>query len=136
MATRSTISVQHKNGSVSSIYCHLDGYPSHHKPILLDYYANLEEAESLMSFGSLSVLAEKVSPALGDNHTFNSPQDDVCVYYGRDRGEDDTEPQVYDSIEHYNLSHDMEEYDYLFMEGKWWLNCKSNGLILLDKESN
>lgn len=42
MATRSTISAK-IGDSIHSIYCHWDGYPSHHNPILTKHY-NTQEA--------------------------------------------------------------------------------------------
>ena len=133
MATRSTISVQHKDGSISSSYCHWDGYPSHHAPILLGFYPNIEQAELLVKGGSLSRLAEKVNPEQGDVHTFDNPQDDVCIYYGRDRGEIGTDPKLYDTLKDYNEFNDCEEYDYLYSEGHWHLVDQVNGLLLLSE---
>jgi hypothetical protein len=120
MATRSTLAVKHKDGTVSQIYCHFDGYPSHHKPLLLDYYSKLVEAELLISFGDLSVLAERCEP-LGTTHSFETPEDDTCIYYGRDRGETNIAPNVFKSQEEFYLSRNSEEYDYYFVLGQWCL---------------
>jgi len=38
MATTSRIAILNFDGSVDSIYCHYDGYPSHNGKILLKYY--------------------------------------------------------------------------------------------------
>lgn len=133
MATRSTIAVQHKDGSISSAYCHWDGYPSNQSPLLLGFYNGLEQAELLVSGGSLSRLAEKVSPDPGDAHSFESPQDDVCIYYGRDRGETDIHCKVYDTLKDYQAYNDFQEFNYLFSEGHWWLVDQENGPQLLSE---
>ena len=49
MATRSKIAIEDQDGTVRSIYCHWDGYPSHHGPILLEHYTTQEKVESLIA---------------------------------------------------------------------------------------
>ena len=129
MATRSTISVQHKDGSISSIYCHWDGYPSHHAPILLEHYNSLELAEQLVSHGSLSLLTGIIEPT--GPHTFDYPEDGVCIYYGRDRGESNTKPSVYDTKESFLLRYNGEDFNYLFSGGFWWIVDKKDEPQLL-----
>lgn len=119
MATRSTIAVVNPDDSVSQIYCHWDGYPSHNGRILKEFYNNLELAQELVSLGDLSVLAERLHPE-GD-HTFEAPEDGTCVFYGRDRGESGTEPRHYWNVKMYLLSRRGEEFDYLFKDGEWYL---------------
>jgi hypothetical protein len=126
MATRSTISVQHKDGSISSIYCHWDGYPSHHAPILLGHYNSLELAEQLVSGGSLSLLEESIAPT--GNHTFDNPQDGVCIYYGRDRGEKNTDPVKHNS-EVFEIMLDRQDYNYYYVSGEWLLLDSNKRLI-------
>lgn len=118
MATRSTIAVVHENGTVSQIYCHFDGGLSHNGQMLLEYYNNALAAEFLVSKGDLSVLAPRVT-ATGP-HSFDSPEDGVCVYYGRDRGELNTEPNTYASVSEYFDDYSREEYNYLF-DGESWV---------------
>lgn len=120
MATRSTIAVQHSNGTISQVYCHWDGYLSHHGPLLFHCYNSLELAEELVSFGNISVLSESAKPS-NDLHTFDKPLSGVTVYYGRDRGETDQEPVVYDNIDVFNETSHSEEYNYLFKDGSWHL---------------
>ncbi len=119
MATRSTISVQHKDGSISSIYCHWNGCPSHHAPILLENYDTLELAQQLVSHGNLSVLEESIEPT--GPHTFDNPESGVCIYYGRDRGESNIKPSVYATKEIFKLTYNKEEYNYLWTNDDWIL---------------
>lgn len=129
MATRSTIAVQHTNGAISQIYCHWDGYISNNGVILNDHYTTLEIVEELVSGGSLSSLNERIKP-LGD-HSFDNPESNTCVYYGRDRGEDelDVAPNVFSGVEHYCVNLKKEGYNYLFTNGEWLVD----GVKLVDE---
>ena len=130
MATRSTIAVQHEDGKISQIYCHWDGYLSHNGYILQHHYNTLAQAEELVSHGSLSILAERINPI--EAHSFDKPESGTCVYYGRDRGEKNTKPNVFDSVEHYMVARDRECFDYLFVLGRWQENSKKN-VVWLDE---
>jgi len=89
MGTRSRIAVMH--GTVcKSVYCHWDGYLEHNGRILLEHY-NSAKANHLVSLGDLSCLRREVDFPDGEFHTFNSPMENVTVFYGRDRDEDGTD---------------------------------------------
>jgi hypothetical protein len=120
MATRSTIAVKHEDGTVSQIYCHYDGYLSGVGKMLMTHYNTLLAAEFLVSKGSLSVLAERVTPnpEVGI-HNFDVAQNGVCVYYGRDRGDEDTEPNTFVNVSSYLDLVMCEEYNYFF-NGEFW----------------
>ena len=122
MATRSTIAVQHSNGSISQIYCHWDGYISNNGRLLNDHYNNLEIIEELVSGGSLSSLSERIKP-IGD-HCFDYQEDGTCVYYGRDRGDDelDISPNTFKSVEHYLADSREQDFNYLFKNGEWFVD--------------
>lgn len=120
MSTHSTIAVLHEDGTVSQIYCHFDGYLSGVGKMLMTHYNSLLAAEFLVSKGNLSVLAERVTPdcTIGI-HTFDVAQNGVCVYYGRDRGDEDTEPNTFANVTSYLDLVMCEEYNYLF-NGEFW----------------
>ena len=122
MATRSTIAVQQADGTVSQIYAHWDGYLDGNGQLLQTYYNSQELAEALVSLGSISSLAERRDP-LGTTHTYDTPEKDVTVYYGRDRGETEVEPTVYTNFSDYKKNGDSQEYDYVFMGGEWFVSC-------------
>ena len=126
MGTRSTIAVVHEDGTVSQIYCHYDGYLSHNGKLLVENYNSLLAAEFLISKGALSVLAERVTPDRDRIHSFEVAQNGVCVYYGRDRGETDCEPKVFDTVSDYFLYGQQEEYNYLFACDEWMYQLKVN----------
>ena len=117
MSTRSTIAVQHEDGTVSQIYCHFDGYLEHNGQMLMEYYNTRLAAEFLVSKGDLSVLAPRVTPT--GSHSFDKPEDGVCVYYGRDRGETGTDPETYANVSEYFDNFSREEYNYFFNGESW-----------------
>lgn len=107
MGTRSTISVLHSDGTVSSIYCHWDGYLEHNGYKLLTGYRTQEQVEELVNLGDLSSLDVAL---------------DKCVAYHRDRGEDrdHTKAVQHQSIAAYMDNLNVHEYNYLFANGKWF----------------
>lgn len=55
MATRSRIAIENQDGTVTSIYCHFDGYLSEVGKTLFENY-NREKLEKLIELGSISSL--------------------------------------------------------------------------------
>ena len=120
MSTRSTISVLRKDGTVLSAYCHWDGYISHNGKLLFENYNTQEAAEQLVSGGDMSSLGKDCSGA--DGHSFNTPVKDQTVYYGRDRGETETDAVVFSSqVECLLAQRRAQEYNYLFANGYWYV---------------
>jgi hypothetical protein len=104
-----------------TIYCHSDGYLTYNGAMLLDYYNDREKVEKLLSLGNLSVLNEKVEPDPTRPHSFdyNQRQEDVCVAYGRDRGEEGQESKIL-SFEELTSEETWIEYVYIFDENGEW----------------
>ena len=119
MATRSNIAYKTPEGKIRSVYCHWDGYPEHNGEMLRRYYTQARKIAQLVELGSISYLRENVFP-VGEGHTFENPQEDVTVYYGRDRGETGQETREYDDIP--SWIDDMEEYAYLWDGTQWLVN--------------
>ncbi len=128
MATRSTIAVAHEDGSVSVSYCHWDGYLDHNGQLLVTNYNTLEKAEALVALGSISSLAASIEKPEG--HSFDDAVKGYTVFYGRDRGEDGTEPKKFNTVEAYFKKNQGEEFNYLFRNGKW--ECDSYGDYIED----
>lgn len=84
MGTRSRIGILEPDGTVTYIYCHLDGYMDHHGPILLNHYKSEEKVRALIVLGGISRLGEEI----GEKHDFDNPPKNTCNVYGRDRGQD------------------------------------------------
>lgn len=118
MSTNSTINIKHKDGSIDSIYCHNDGYIEHHGPILTKYYTTPEAVKELITLGSLSVLEKSLKPST-PNHSFDHPENDVCIAYHRDRNEEYEKPIHFKSVN--NFAYDFI-YNYMFDETdeKWY----------------
>jgi hypothetical protein len=117
MATRSHIAKRNQDGTITSIYCHWDGYPSNNGVILEKHYQSEEKIDKLLSLGNLSSLA----PEIGDEpHDFDNPPSNVCNYYGRDRGQKDHDPSTLtDAAFKRMLKDSWAEYVYLFEDGVW-----------------
>ena len=119
MATRSNIGIVNEDGSVTGIYVHWDGYTENVGKLLLKYYTDSERINGLMSLGSLSILAENLYST--DIHTFNNPQEGVCVAFGRDRGEKNADSKSFTNISEFEkfMDRTTADYQYLFNNGKW-----------------
>lgn len=119
MATRSTIAVEHADGTISSIYCHWDGYLSNNGSILFNKYDTLEEVEALLKNGNLSILGIRIDP-IGP-HSFDEPEKGTSVYYGRDRNDKNQEPKKYSDFDFYRFDCFFQDYNYLFKNGEWYV---------------
>jgi hypothetical protein len=89
MSTRSNIGIEEADGSITAIYCHWDGYPSHNGKILLEHYKEASKVRSLIALGDLSSLG----PEIGEKHSFDSDGEMArangwSTAYHRDRGEE------------------------------------------------
>ncbi|MDL4912967.1 hypothetical protein BL250_03145 [Erwinia sp. OLTSP20] len=116
MATRSNINV--KVGDIyHCVYCHWDGYPEHHGPILTAHYNSQELAEKLVSHGDISILDNSCDKPEG--HSFDNRVDGYTVYYGRDRGEENV------SFKEKASPLNQEEFSYIW-DGEKWLVMKGN----------
>jgi hypothetical protein len=120
MATRSRIAIENQDGTVSSVYSHWDGYPSHNGRVLFEHYKDSAKLKKLIDLGSLSILAENVDiPEDVVDHSFANPNKNITVFYGRDRGEKNTEATTHPNKEAF-LRSDVEEYGYLLtVKGVW-----------------
>lgn len=116
MGTSASITVKHSDGKYHGIYLGYDGYPEHTLRTLRKYYNSQELAEKLVSLGNLSSL--DCSCEQPEGHTFNTPKDGFCVYYGRDRGEDGVNTTIKDTWNEVKNSIDTS-YDYIFSNGFW-----------------
>lgn len=114
MATRSNIGYKKDDGTYRYVYCHWDGYPTGNGQILLDHYQDPEKIIRLVEGGYISSLAAECDGAEG--HNFDNVVQGQTVYYGRDRNEDNVDPQTTtDRNEIY-----QNEYAYLYENGMWY----------------
>lgn len=96
MGTRSRIAIQNADGTLESIYCHWDGYPSNNGVILQEHYQDETKVRELISLGDLSSLAPQTTPK--GPHSFEDPEERVCVAYQRDRGETEVGSRKSDNL--------------------------------------
>lgn len=87
MGTRSLIGVETDDNCIEYVYCHFDGYPSYNGVILFENYKDEETARELISHGGMSSLGKKIHPDPSKPHSYDRRQEDVTVFYHRDRGE-------------------------------------------------
>ena len=120
MSTRSMIAIQRDKDTYESIYCHNDGYLTYNGAMLLDHYSDRQKLERLMKLGNLSCLNIKIDPEPNKPHSFDfwERQDDVCVAYGRDRKESDTESKITNLEELLNCN-DIDYFYIYDLEGNW-----------------
>lgn len=104
MSTRSRIAIENQDGTVTSIYCHFDGYISGNGETLQTNYSNREKVEQLIALGDISSLESDI---------------DETIAYHRDRGEDLNQHQHKD-VEGF-FDDNMQGYGYLFTKDNKWL---------------
>ena len=129
MGTRSRIGVMHGD-KVKSVYCHWDGYLSHNGQILQEHYDSAR-ANNLVALGDLSSLR----PKIGEKHAFSQFDlraeevagyklltENMCTFYGRDRGETGTEFKVAHTFAEFLEQCDNcgAEYYYIMKDGVWY----------------
>ncbi len=126
MSTNSGIALR-QGETYMTIYCHWDGHPKTMLPMLRENYNSFELANKLISYGDASYIQKKLEPDT-DHHTFDNPEDDVCVFYHRDRGDDwfSCRSTCYLKPE---LFHQPNfEFVYVFENGQW--NAYAGGKLL------
>jgi hypothetical protein len=123
MATRSLIGKLNSDGTVTSIYCHWDGYPSHNGVLLQEYWDTPHKVDQLLALGDLSSLGREI----GEKQDFNgSRNSDWCMAYGRDRGESNVEAKTVSRRDF--LRDDNVDYVYLYNEDFEW-ECYYEGVL-------
>jgi hypothetical protein len=105
-----------------SVYTHWDSYLDHNGKLLLDHYDS-SKANHLVALGDLSSLMPEVFIPEGTEHSFEKPAEDICVFYGRDRGETGTEWKTDTTFEAFLERADGcgAEYYYIMKDGEWYV---------------
>ena len=105
MATRSRIAIENQDGTVTSIYCHWDGYISGVGETLFENYHSVK-TEQLIALGDLSSLGKTLEDT---------------VAFSRDQG-DEINQTTYDDVPTLFLDgfESGVEYVYCFLkDGRW-----------------
>lgn len=139
MSTRSNIGILNENNTITWIYCHFDGYPSHVGKILYENYNNEKKIRELLNLGDISSLGKTLEPhplikkygfdaILNPNVPEEEKKETEDTYYSdkytsayhRDRKEDLIINTASDEIQY---SKDFGiNFKYLFKDGKWYYN--------------
>ena len=132
MATRSTIALEYANGQIDQVYCHWDGYLDHNGKILQSHYTDPFKVQKLMDLGPMSSLRDEVFPDPDDEHSFDKPQKNVCVFYSRDRNDHDMGSNRFADFHDYKKHGQFEEYDYILRtDGQWYVSDHGGEFKLL-----
>jgi hypothetical protein len=116
MATRSTIAIEHDNGNIQQVYCHVDGYLDGNGETLRDHYSTHAALQELINLGDMSGLEKSI---------------DKCIFYGRDRGEPDTAARNYQHYDDYLDNGGFEEFNYILrQDGVWYVDRGESGKFI------
>lgn len=132
MATRSAIIRKTEEGTFEGIYCHFDGYPDHHAPILLNHYTDPEKVKALIALGQISELGERVDPV--GPHSYEEPEDGTTVAYHRDRGEKLRPARTGDTVEEVEEQIGHDGAVYVFADGEWTYNGRPLAEVMREIE--
>jgi len=145
MATRSTIALEFADGTIGQVYCHWDGYLAHNGKILFENYANPFILRDLIDLGSLSSLR----PTIGTKHAFSHYDvpgmssdeyyklyGNMCTFYGRDRGEGQSDANYFKDFADFRANGQAEEYDYILRNvngvATWFVSDHGGDFVLLE----
>ena len=130
MATRARIATQLSNGQFISSYHHYDGYPAGLGYNLIENYDDDAKTLEAIKMGDASYWKENIHPN-DVEHSFDSPEDDVSVFYNRDRGESRTGPFVFNSLEELLDGYSMagEEYLYVRQNSQWGMKSRYDDCV-------
>jgi hypothetical protein len=122
MATRSTIALEFADGTIGQVYCHWDGYLAHNGKILFENYSNPFVLRDLIDLGGLSSLRTTIGTKHPFSHydvegmssdEFYKLYGNMCTFYGRDRGEGQSDANYFKDFADFRANGQAEEYDYI-----------------------
>ena len=143
MATRSTIALEFADGTIGQVYAHWDGYLAHNGKMLQEYYSNPFVLRDLIDLGSISSLAPTIGTKRPFSHydtelllvEFQKQYNDMTSFYGRDRGETNTDATYFTDYEHFLVDGQEEEYDYILRNvngvATWFVSDHGSDFMLL-----
>lgn len=132
MGTRSAIGIYSSvTKTIHASYCHWDGYWDGVGDMLLKHYTDPRKIDELISHGDISVLDENIYPPKGVRHNFDERHKGSTLFYGRDRGDEDTEYGEYENVQEIIDNIDCA-YVYVFSNGHWFGYDVMTGEIRVD----
>ena len=139
MGTRSAIGYKTGEGKVRAKYSHYDGYVAGAGRTLQEHYQAARKIAQMVELGDQSFLAEEIFPK-GKSHSFETPEEGVTVFYGRDRGESNVDAQEFDTVQEFVEYYTGAgcEYFYLHTAAGWIVHDRygagndANGFPIFD----
>ena len=135
MSTRCRIGIKNQDETITSIYCHYDGYPEHVGKILVENYKDETKIRKLMELGDISSLGTEPVANPRAWEIFNQKDfskysewfkkvhpDNMCDTY-KTRGEKGCDAITSETLaDYYKLTDDCSgEYVYLFEDNSWYV---------------
>ena len=138
MGTRSAIGYKTPEGKIRAKYSHYDGYVAGVGKTLIEHYQAARKIAQMVELGDQSFLAAEIFPK--GEHSFETPEEGVTVFYGRDRGEDGVEAKEFDTVEDFVEYYASAgcEYFYLHTAAGWIVHDRygvgrdANGFPIFD----
>ena len=120
MGTRSAIGYKTPEGKIRAKYSHYDGYPAYTGAMLEKHYQQARKIAQLVELGDASVLRDKLFGTA--NHSFDTPDGDVTVFYGRDRGETGVDAREFDTVQDFVDYYTSAGCEYFYLRaGDAWI---------------
>ena len=123
--TRWLVGIEEQSGKITSTYGHYDGYPEWAGKHLKKYYRNPAVVKQLLKLGraGISTIGKKIKGS--KDHSFEKPEKDVTVFYGRDRGEKGSMTSKWGNRDKVKFD-SGEEYAYIYnmKEKKWYYKSR------------
>ena len=150
MSTRSIIGILNSDGTATYVFCHWDGFPSHHGPILMKHYNTEARVRQLLAQGQIEVLDKFISPdevkgplvpamtglfnryQQGWTHNDENRAKGVSTFILRDcniKGWNNNAKKhakpITAPLKDFGDNWTWQEYEYLFKKGAWyWRTCE------------
>ena len=139
MGTRSAIGYKTPEGKIRAKYSHYDGYVAGVGRTLINSYQEARKIAQMVELGDQSFLAAEIFPK-GKDHSFNTPEEGVTVFYGRDRGESNVDAQEFETVQEFVEYYEGAgaEYFYLHTSAGWVVHDRygagkdANGFPIFD----
>jgi hypothetical protein len=122
MSTSSTIGYADKSGNIFSIRCNWGGNIYEASKLLNTHYTQRDKVVQLVSLGNLCVLKARIEAYNPTKHSYTTPEQGVCVFYGRDRGEPCHETNMHRNVETFLEDSPDDTYTFLFDSGHWYVS--------------
>ena len=142
MGTRSAIGYKTPEGKIRAKYSHYDGYVAGAGKMLQDHYQQARKVAQMVELGDQSFIAPNVFPK--GEHSFMKPEEDVIVFYGRDRGETRVDAQEFDTVQEFVEYYSGAGCEYFYLHtavgwivhGRYGVGKDANGYPVFDYVEN